>query len=370
MSGTEDGAFLHRGAIDEQIEEAIEELREDDDEEGDEAGAQRGCPPKEKKFRSWCFRLCNYDEERWNLLPKMFEEKKHGIAYLIQGREICPSTGTPHIQGFIHFKTQRHLGGLKEICRRTTWLPKAKKSTFAQAANYCKKEGNFIEFGTLPRKGARTDILDLKAAAAAGDKKHVLFEKFGETYLKYSRAIDSVIFSYRTAQRIEKGYIHLNVIIHWGHTGTGKTKDANTDPANTYVAKHTQTGYWYDGYTDQKVLILDEFGCQMPLNDFKDRLDGHCNVLVPVKGGMTPQFWETVYITSQTDPRLWYSNCKVPDRQAMWNRVTKVVHYAEDGTKTVELEKAYRTDPDDWSMWLQTAPIIEPIFQNSQNNFR
>lgn len=313
-------------------------------------------PESGSKYRSWCFRLCNYTEENWNNLPKRFEQKTDNIVYLVQGKEICPTTGTPHIQGFIHFDSPRSLGGLKKICKKTTWLSKSKRSTFEQAANYCKKDGNFIELGKLPKQGARTDILDLKAAALNGDKPHTMYENFGESYLKYSRSINEVVSSYRRQQRLEKGYLNLNVIIHWGHTGTGKTRDANTDPINTYVAKHTQTGYWYDGYTDQKVLILDEFGCQMPLNDLKDRLDGHCNIQVPVKCGMVPQSWETVYITSQTDPKTWYWNCKEADRMALWNRITKVIHYAADGSKTVQLEKAYRTDPENFYEWLKLPP--------------
>lgn len=313
------------------------------------------------KFRSWCFTLNNYCEDDWNKFPKLFEEKSNKINYLVQGKEVGEN-GTPHIQGFIHFDTQRTMGGIKKLFGndRIHLEAKSPKSTFEQAAEYCKKEKSFIELGKLPKQGARTDILDLKKSAEEGDAKHVMYEKFGETYLKYHKAIDAITADYRRQQRIAKGYLHLQVIIHWGHTGTGKTKAANEDPANTYMAKHTPTGYWYDGYVDQKILVLDEFGCHMPLNDLKDRLDGHCNIMIPVKGGMTPQSWEVVHITSNQDPRLWYTNCRDADRKALWNRITKVIHYKEDGSKEVELDKAYRTDPESWDEWLgQPSPMAE-----------
>lgn len=323
--------------------------------------------PTKGKFRSWCFTLNNYTEDEWNHLPKMFEDKSNNINYLVQGKEVGDN-GTPHIQGFIHFDSQRSLGGLKKIHSRAHWEAKSPKSTFEEAANYCKKEKNFIELGKLPKQGARTDILDLKTAATEGLKKHQLYEQFGESYLKYHKAIDAITADYRRDARIKKGYLNLEVIIHWGHTGTGKTKEANADPENTYMAKHTPTGYWYDGYVDQRILILDEFGCNMPLNDLKDRLDGHCNIMIPVKGGMTPQSWDTVHITSNQDPRTWYSNCRDEDRKALWNRITKVIKYNEDKTKVVELDKPYRSDPEDWAEWLgQPSAFAEDFVKHKSN---
>lgn len=51
--------------------------------------------------RAWIFTICNWtpsDEERL---------KKLKFKYIIWGREHAPSTGTPHLQGYIYYKTTK-----------------------------------------------------------------------------------------------------------------------------------------------------------------------------------------------------------------------------------------------------------------------
>lgn len=98
----------------------------------------------------WVFTINNYGDDDIARLDGLASD----TTYLVYGRETA-ATGTPHLQGFViyprqvRFSTVRDsIGGHIEVARGTS----------QQAAEYCKKENNFTEHGTLPqRQGRRTD---------------------------------------------------------------------------------------------------------------------------------------------------------------------------------------------------------------------
>lgn len=304
--------------------------------------------PTTKKFRSWCFTWNNYSEADWNLAPKLFEGNEVKINYLVQGKEVGEN-GTPHIQGFIHFDTQRTLGGLKKIFGpQPHWEPKSPKSTFEQAAAYCKKDGNFIELGVLPKQGARSDLHALVADAKKGTSIDEAAEIHGETALKYLKSYRELSYQYALKARYAEGFRTMRIHIYYGDTSTGKSKTANElhGYPNTRSLKNTATGYWFDGVDcSTKTIILDEFTGNMPFTELLDICDGQPKSF-QIKGSMTINWWDTVVITSNQDPRTWYANTPKQSRDAFWARVTKVVKFTgtsiEDCIQTVELEKAYR----------------------------
>jgi len=91
----------------------------------------------------WCFTLNNYtpldvDTMRlWGLVVK----------YLIFAREISES-GTPHLQGFVLFKSNQTRHSLRKLWPRAHFEP-AKAASHVAAA-YCKKDHDFEEFGSCP----------------------------------------------------------------------------------------------------------------------------------------------------------------------------------------------------------------------------
>lgn len=118
-------------------------------------------PSSQSKY--WCFTINNPTEEDSAPLHSDIYE------YLVVGNEVGEE-GTPHLQGFIVMKKRTRLPSMKTI------LPRAHlevmKGQPSEAAAYCKKDGDYIEEGTLPADkghsgGAATRERYAKAIALA-----------------------------------------------------------------------------------------------------------------------------------------------------------------------------------------------------------
>lgn len=97
----------------------------------------------DSRSRNWCFTLNNYTDEDIDKLVNS------SYKYLIIGKEVAPTTNTPHLQGFIIFPNARRLSTLKADYNKTTHWEIA-RGTPEQNIEYCSKSGNFQEHGTKP----------------------------------------------------------------------------------------------------------------------------------------------------------------------------------------------------------------------------
>lgn len=104
--------------------------------------------------RRFCFTCNNYDERKLELFRNLGQ--KAGTTYLIVGKEVGDG-GTPHLQGFVIFAASKRFNALIRDFPGTHW--EAARGTSDQASTYCRKDGDFEEFGTLPQsQGRRTDV--------------------------------------------------------------------------------------------------------------------------------------------------------------------------------------------------------------------
>ncbi|AXH75500.1 MAG: putative viral replication protein [Persevirus pectis] len=81
-----------------------------------------------------------------------------GVNYLIYGREVGES-GTPHLQGFVIFSSRKRLAGVRGIISPRGHF-EISRGTPQQASDYCKKGGDYSEFGNLPAKKRTANISD------------------------------------------------------------------------------------------------------------------------------------------------------------------------------------------------------------------
>lgn len=103
----------------------------------------------------WCFTINNpTDVDRGRLNELSTSMERVGVTYLVYGREVGDN-GTPHLQGFVIFNLRKRLRAVRELLGPRGHYEPA-RATSDQAADYCKKDDDYEEYGTLPnaRRGA------------------------------------------------------------------------------------------------------------------------------------------------------------------------------------------------------------------------
>ena len=93
------------------------------------------------KSKHWIITINNYKNE----LITYYNPAQ--MKFLILGKE-KGEDGTPHLQGYVCFINRKHLTGAKKLFPRAHL--EIKYGTVSEAITYCKKDGNFLEFGTVP----------------------------------------------------------------------------------------------------------------------------------------------------------------------------------------------------------------------------
>lgn len=90
-------------------------------------------------LRSWCFTVFNPSGE--------VEEKLLGLKEvadrLVVGREKCPTTGTPHLQGYIRFKKSCRFAAIKKLLPDGSHI-EPRNGHESQATAYCLKDGDVL----------------------------------------------------------------------------------------------------------------------------------------------------------------------------------------------------------------------------------
>lgn len=212
------------------------------------------------KYRAWVFTLNNYNDEDERHIQNTIGTL---ARYVVYGREIAPETGTPHLQGYIYFTNQRQR---KSVARL---LPRARldvaNGTPLQNKQYCTKDGNFYEFGTIPmeksdaqRKGGAGNAQRYSNAielAKRGDMAGIC-ESDPKMFLLHGPRLESL---YAPETRPLEG-----VLLHewWvGPSGSGKSK-----LLWELYPKHFAKGLnkWWDGYKHEPVVAIEEWA---PKND-------------------------------------------------------------------------------------------------------
>lgn len=96
--------------------------------------------------KRWVFTLNNYTNEEEAALAALFEGDD--VQYGIYGRETGDS-GTPHLQGYVAFNEQHTFNQAKTKLGNRVHL-ELSRGTPKEASDYCKKDGDYNEYGSLP----------------------------------------------------------------------------------------------------------------------------------------------------------------------------------------------------------------------------
>lgn len=267
--------------------------------------------------RDWCFTINNY-----NTMDEL-ELQEMPFTYLIYGREIG-AIGTKHLQGYIYFKHPKRFGGVKEMFGRAHVEPA--RGTAKQNKAYCSKQHDFVELGTMPNQGKRTDLTKLKERVLRGDEiKHIVREdvqnfqqlRFVELLQKYK-------------PKNHKKMRDVKVYWLYGKTGSGKTWQAinNCESDNTWISGKNLR--WWQGYLGEEYVILDDFrGDFCTFHELLRILDRY-PYEVEYKGGSAELKAHTIYVTSQFHPSEVYHTRE--DIGQLLRRITEIKEF-RDGTE-------------------------------------
>ena len=136
--------------------------------------------------KHWVFTLNNFTEEEVERVRALGEDES--CRYVVFGREVGGG-GTPHLQGYICFTEKRTMGRAKDAISARAHI-EIMRGNPTQASDYCKKDGDFEEFGEVPGgKGHRSDLKSALIAIRGGMRKRDLIESHPNAYARAFRML-------------------------------------------------------------------------------------------------------------------------------------------------------------------------------------
>lgn len=202
--------------------------------------------------RRWCWTLNNYQEEETSHLQSVGEDlESSGVRYLIFGYEVAPTTGTPHLQGYVEFCSTKRMTGVKKILGERVSCRVADGSG-PQNKVYCSKDNVFEEYGELraANQGKRSDLDAVRQAIDDGMSELELANNFFGAWVRNRASFER----YRAlrnapvvASRFEldtfpaewpREYDWSRTIIFAGPSGIGKTEFAKAILPGALMVSH------------------------------------------------------------------------------------------------------------------------------------
>lgn len=276
-------------------------------------GTQAPAAKRAARLREWMFTVFqpNVVAAPLALLASLSPQ----VAYVAFQREVAPGTGRHHLQGYLAMEKPVALTAVKKLLGDPTAHLEPTKGTPEEASAYCTKvdtrdpapdSGPFV-FGVLPKgQGKRSDLLAVQALLDDGASDLVISEKHFGSFVRYNRGFAL----YRSLRATQRSW-QTQAIVYWGPPGSGKTRAAASfdSPEHTFwLPRPSGSGTaWWDGYSGQRTVILDEFYGWLR-RDLLQRLIDRTPIRVECKGGSLVFAARTIIFTSNVDPPRWYKN--------------------------------------------------------------
>lgn len=199
-----------------------------------------------KPIQCWTFTINNPDDDDD---PRKWEDARYVSWQLEEG-----DGGTKHYQGYVEFKKQKRLSGVKKVNGRAHWEPR--RGTPEQAIAYTQKEETRLdgpwEIGSKGKgSGHRSDLDEVGEEIKAGASMAEVANAHPGLYIQYGRGFHEL------AQVVQGAYGHDDVrgVWYWGKPGTGKSWTARKEHPDAYLKAQNK---WWDNYQGQDAVILDD----------------------------------------------------------------------------------------------------------------
>lgn len=240
------------------------------------------------RSRAFCYTL-NNPLPGWELGFNLLS-----YSYHVYGKEVAPTTGTPHIQGYLYFKTMKTFHVLLSSLPSGIHLECAKGRP-DQNIVYCTKGGDYVEDGVRPMSQKEKGDANSKRWADA-----VLAAKEG----RFDDLPPDIQLRYmRNCKEIYKDNMpkptDLDVLDHhwfYGPPGTGKSLTAREKYPGYYLKMSNK---WWDGYQGEDNVIIDDVEIDAKyLAHFLKIWADHYPFIAETKGGVKYIRPKRIIITS------------------------------------------------------------------------
>jgi len=245
------------------------------------------------------------------------EELPDGIVWM-KGQEEIGEGGFHHYQLVVATKKKTTVTSLKKRFCEQAHVEHCR----SPAANaYVWKEDTAVpdtrfELGSPPLKRNSTkDWEKIWESAKAG----CLMEIPADVRIRCYTTFKKITVDYMEPEAIEK-----EVYCFWGPTETGKSKRAWSEATLNAFPKDPRSKFW-DGYTGQENVVIDEFDGAIDICHMLRWLDRY-PVIVEVKGASVILKARKIWLTSNVNPREWYTNAKPEQVKALLRRMT-IIEY-------------------------------------------
>jgi len=206
------------------------------------------------RSRGYCF--------TWNNYPADYRLLLDGInaRYIVAGEELAPTTGTPHLQGYVYFWDGRTPSAVRRLlpgCRIVV-----ARGTGEQNKQYCSKtrpedlvaNERVYERGRLPISNAEKGAMERARYESAWD-----LAKVGDVE---SIDADIRLRLYTTLKRIQRDFMPTVPRLEapcgvwiWGASGAGKSRLVLDTFPDLYPKPRNS---WWDGYQGEDIVLVDD----------------------------------------------------------------------------------------------------------------
>lgn len=204
------------------------------------------------RSRNWCATTNNpTDEDREQYLALSYK-------YLVIGREHFEpddeKKNTPHLQVYFQLQNPCSFASLRRKLPRAH-LEKM-RGTPQQAAEYCKKEGDYVEYGTLPQQGKRNDLNDIRETIKSNPSvsTRLLIEDHAAAFARFPRFVEACRKVYGSPNAL--AWVQSPNLWFFGPAGCGKSSSARSASTSLYVKMANK---WWDGYDGEEDVLIDDF---------------------------------------------------------------------------------------------------------------
>ena len=294
-----------------------------------------------KRFRKYQLTINNPIEKGFSHDEINKIMKSHPYLYYC----LCDEVGeqkTPHTHIFMCFENAVGFSTIKK--RFPPSHIEAANGSCQQNKDYIRKEGKYIdsdkketnlietfeEYGEMPldtaekNKKTSEQVLEMIENDISISEIVRCFPSYATKISQLEQARQMFL-----QEKYSNEFRILETVYIYGDSGTGKTRFVMEKYGYNNVYKVTNYKNTFDGYSNQNVILFDEFRSSIPFGDMLQYLDGYpCRL--PARYADKTACYTKVYIISNIPLNEQYKNIQA-EQPSSWNafirRIHKIVKY-------------------------------------------